>query len=272
MQKLLEMLAQRASILLIIGGALIIIVGAANGFTINNFSIAFPDLWGRYIVLAVGAVLIAFGFYLEKRDPRQTGVSGVSGSRGQNAGSITFEYLETPTRITHTRHNRLKINSGFLDWVQCSIMLWVLVPPKEEGLRLTKGRSRYILAHQLGGWDRGKNEWRNLFSLRYRGTGDSTIWEVAISNDIARRLAPRMSLPDRLTPGWHLFLIRWDSSKPEISFWIDGDAGGNVISQKFQDTWPKKLTNVVTVGAFSEADIEYENSYCETAMPFSDNQ
>ncbi len=267
MQKLLEMLAQRASVLLIIGGAFIIIVGASNEFTINNFSMAFPDPWGRYLTIGVGATLTVFGFYLEVREPRPTGISGMIDSKSEDVGRVTHEYLEFPNRITFPRGNRLKIKSEFLDWSQCSIMLWVLVPPKGEGLRAPKGRkSRYILGHQLGGWEANNGEWHNLFSLRYRVVEEDAIWEVAISNDRARRLLPRMTHLDRLDPGWHHFLIRWDSSKPEISFWIDGGAGGNVISQRFQGTWPRKLADTVTVGAFSVNGREDEVTYCETQL------
>lgn len=267
MQKLLEMLAQRASVLLIITGAFVIVMGASNEFTINNFSMAFPDLLGRYLTIGVGATLVVFGFYLELRAPGSSAISEIANNQGEDAGRITVEYLETPNRVTFPRHNRLRINSEFLDWSQCSIMLWVLVPPKGEGLRAPKGgKSRYILGHQRGGWEASKYEWHNLFSLRYRVAEEGAIWEVAISNDEARRLSPRMTRPDSLDSGWHLFLIRWDSSKPEISFWIDGDAGGNVISQRFQGTWPRKLASTVTVGAFSVNGDEHQDTYCETQL------
>ena len=40
-------------------------------------------------------------------------------------------FLEEPLLISASKKNRLKIDSDFLLWEQCTLMMWVLVPPKK---------------------------------------------------------------------------------------------------------------------------------------------
>lgn len=263
MQKLLEALSGRASIPIIIAGALVLLIGAANGIVTHSFSLIFPDSMGRYLALAIGAGLIIFGVYLEALERRTRGSTASQTARTSRAFSDnTIMELHEPTKVVFPKE--IRVDSVFLRWPECSILLWVDVPPKGERLRHTTGdHSRYLLSHQRGGWNKENLQWGNMFSLRYSHGGQ---WQVVISNTEAEGLILRLGNSDPLSSGWHHFHISWDVRKQELVAWIDGGTVARVLAKSFQGNWPENFAPTVAVGAFSMTDNDYRDYYCDTVL------
>jgi len=62
---------KRTSVVLIILGALLLIVGASGHINISNFNLLLPDLVSRLIVGTFGGVLLAFGSFVAWRESSQ---------------------------------------------------------------------------------------------------------------------------------------------------------------------------------------------------------
>lgn len=60
-----------------------------------------------------------------------------------------LSYLRDSLIISSARMNPLKISGEFLLWSECTVMLWVQVSPKGQGLR-DSPNNRYLLAHHTG--------------------------------------------------------------------------------------------------------------------------
>lgn len=168
-----------------------------------------------------------------------------------------LECMHKELEISSTKRNHQHVNSSFLDWEQCILMLWVLVPPSGQGLRNAL-HFRYLLAHQTNDPQESQNY--NMFSLRY--TPDNN-WEVTFTNNRAEYPPEPLRIRDGLQPGWHRFLISWNRSKPEIVFRIDEGQGGDSRSSSYLPYWLKNRADSVIIGAWVS---QYEDSYCETTL------
>jgi hypothetical protein len=261
MQNFLETIAKRSSVFIIFVGCLVLILGTANGISINSISLTFPDATGRWVTIITGIVLIAFGLYLVTHEkPDRTNPIEATPSLKRLISTKYHPLFEEPYLITANSKNRSRIPSDFIHWDKCTIMLWVLVPPQGERLRNSPPEhSRYIIAHQTGKWNYERIEWTNLFALRYA----QNKWQVAISNNQAERVSPTISIPDGLTPDWHHFLITWNRPKSELYFCIDGKP--NRFAQSLSN-WTTTLASEVTIGTWGADDEEYNNRYCETQL------
>ena len=52
-------------------------------------------------------------------------------------------YIKKPLWVSHGLRNYLPVQSSFLLWPQCTIMMWVFVPPEGKGLR-NSPHNRYL--------------------------------------------------------------------------------------------------------------------------------
>jgi hypothetical protein len=206
---------------------------------------------------APGGTMVELGTGTVRGDTeRVKAIDGIT-SRISSQEPKIDQYLERSSWISSTRRNELRIGSDFLLWDQCTLMLWVLVPPLGAGLR-DAPHYRYLVAHHTGDAEDLQNY--NAFALRY--TPDHH-WEVVFSNNKAQYAAEALRIDDRLEPGWHHFLITWDRLKPELLFLIDrGRRGGN-RSEIFLAYWPERLSENAVLGAWMPA---YEESYCDTKL------
>lgn len=161
--------------------------------------------------------------------------------------------------ISSATKNLRQMDSSFLSWPKCSIMVWVLVPPQGQGLR-DAPNYRYLFAHITN--DPREMQQCNLFALRYT---PHKHWEVAFTNDQAQFAPGTFVIPDGLQPGWHHFFIAWDHSKPELIFRIDDGRGGENYSKSYLSYWPKRQADKVTIGAWVTTD-PYSASYCDTHL------
>jgi len=168
---------------------------------------------------------------------------------------IKRSYLDEPLLISFAKKNRLKIPSDFLYWQQCTIMMWVLVPPRGQGLRDSPS-NRYLLAHHTGKTNSENHTYFNHFSLEHSA---GRVWRVRFSNDKAEYPNPPLLIQDGLDPGWHQFLIAWDRSEPKIVFLIDAGRSGNDYLTSFSKNWPERLADNLTVGTWV-IDMECHNS------------
>ena len=143
----------------------------------------------------------------------------------------------------------------------CSIMIWVKVPPKGEGLRSLKS-NKYIIAHTTGAVNERGWPYNNRFSL---GLMSSGCWEVRVSNNCAEQdCEVSIGFADVLDSGWHHFMIAWDRSQPIIEFIIDGGKSGKDLAKEtFFSHWPTQLTDKVIIGGWAS---ENECFYCETEL------
>lgn len=205
-----------------------------------------PLLWVTWVtrevvLLRKGVIALREEASVQREEPKPV-------SRPTNERHL----LEDPLWISSVRKNQQKINSDFLGWDQCTLMIWVLVPKRGNSLRNAPD-NRYLLAHQT----EGISDF-NRFALLY---SSSNRWEVQFSNNKAE--SNQLRIDDGLDQGWHHFLIAWDRTRPDLVFLIDGRVGGSDRSKSYLPCWPERLGDFITVGAWVSA---YDTSYCETNL------
>jgi len=194
-------------------------------------------------------------------------VGGIISHRKKDGENVLIgfkgrRYLQEPLEISAQAKNRLKIESDFLLWAQCTILLWVYVPPKGKGLRNSPS-NKYLLAHHTGEANRENWTYYNQFVLRHTSVRER--WEVQFSNGKKPPQYPDeyLTIGDGLEVGWHQFMIAWDNEKPKLTFTIDGGKGGNDLSTSYRPFWVEELDEKVTVGAWV---TDWEGHYCETKL------
>lgn len=165
--------------------------------------------------------------------------------------------------ITAKAANAFEIESDFLRWSQCTIMLWLFVPPKGRRLR-DSPHNCYILAHNTGKVD--EEIYFNQFGFRHcSGRGRMGRWEIQFSNNQAEYPERYLTATDGLKRGWHHFLIAWDDEvRRKLTLVIDLGKGGGSVSKSYLPYWPEKLAETVCVGAWDPGD--WEGYYCETRL------
>ena len=168
-----------------------------------------------------------------------------------------LKFYDNSIWISATKKNKQVIDAQFIKWDECTLLLWVYVPPKGEGFR-DAPHNRYLLAHHTG--DAESLENFNAFALRY---SKSNTWDFSISNSKPKYLPTPIKMEDGLEPGWHHFMISWDRLRPELNIYIDLGKCGNYRSTTFLSFWPEKISENVTIGAWVSG---YDSSYCETKL------
>jgi hypothetical protein len=166
-------------------------------------------------------------------------------------------YFDEQVYISAEKRNRLGIDSDFLFWEKCTLVMWVFVPPKGQGLR-DAPHNRYLLSHNTG--EARTHVFLNQFALRYslRKT-----WEFECSNNNAEYPKESVVITDGLEPGWHQFLLAWDRSKPKLLFLIDEARSGSKLSSTIFKTWPERRADEVFVGTWTS---DWEGHYSETKI------
>lgn len=253
MEYLLKGITKRSSILILSIGAILLIIGASNGVTIGNLSLIPPDTVGRILFVVVGMLLIGVGVSLEIRD------QSVQQYRSLYKTSSKSYFQKEPQLITSSNMNRLKIESGFLLWEKCTLVMWVLVPPKGQGFRDSPS-NRYLLAHHTGNADEKGIRFHNQFCVRHSSTRKR--WEVTFSDNNAEYTSAPLAIADGVTTGWHHFMISWDRNKPRIEFKIDDGKSGNDFANSLSN-WPEKAVDNASVGAWMS---DWGGHYCETQI------
>jgi hypothetical protein len=168
--------------------------------------------------------------------------------------------FQGPQFISAAVKDQPKISASFVRWQQCTIVAWVLVPLKGQGLR-GGPTYRYLLSHRTHQLEKGKDS--NVFALRYYPPEDNQ-WGIWISNEQAEH--NHLTISDRLEPGWHHFLIAWDHSVPRLVFLIDGGSQGSNCTSSYRTCWPARHTNDAFVGSWVAPPPPFANSYCETRL------
>ena len=161
--------------------------------------------------------------------------------------------------ISSDRSNRQSIDNKFLTWDECTILFWMFVPRRGEGLR-NAPHNRYIFAHQTG---EGEN-WHhyNAFFLRY---SSKNTWDLIFSNPRGE-LTPdnhRFRFDDGLEAGWHRVQITWNHSIPLLTFLIDGGDRISIRYKSHLNYWPRERDDAAYIGAWVNP---YPESYCETKI------
>lgn len=179
--------------------------------------------------------------------------------------SIKRKYLSEPIEILSRTKNRIRIDSDFLLWEKCTIVLWVYVQPQGEGLRNSPDH-RYLIAHNTGEIKVEGEKWPryfNQFALRHASTRGK--WELKFSNAKAppEYYPNGLIIGDGLLEGWHQFVISWNHDKPKIMLFIDGGKSGQDLSTSYLPYWPKEIDQNITIGAWTN---DYSGHYCETRL------
>lgn len=212
---------------------------------------------GQYVasVVMLAAVLIGWQVWLTFE------VVSLRRSRkpaDQMTARPVFKHLDAPIEISASRENRQKIESSFLLWPECSIMMWVWVPPKGQGLRDSPS-NRYLLAHHTGEGEQ-KDSYRNQFALRHSSARSR--WELQTSNGKAE-YGRSLAVKDGLEPGWHHFAMSWDRSARKQLMLVDGgDAGNDLLLNGFGH-WPEQVADAVVVGGWVSG---WHGHYCQTRI------
>ena len=173
---------------------------------------------------------------------------------------ITEEKLNVPVEITSEQDNCCKPSSKFLKWDKATIMIWVYITPKGEGIR--DSRNCYILAHSTGEVP-NPIRYRNRFSIGYMGKSVNKNWMVNISDNAANEVK-LLEINDNLSSGWHHFLVSWDKQVMEAQFYIDlGQNGDDTVTgfKPMSTNWPEKIQHKIHIGSWMPV---HRVHYCET--------
>jgi hypothetical protein len=170
--------------------------------------------------------------------------------------------------------NPYRIQSDFLHWPECTLLVWVSVPENGEGLRNAPGW-RYLLAHNTGQEPRteGEQTWRfyNLFAIRYSSCHGR--WVLVYSNSRAKQ--GFLAIDDSLSAGWHQFSVAWNRSR--LVFRIVPREPGHEVSRLYERQcnemylkhWPEVVSRQMFLGAWMPAnadEVPYKTSYCNTRL------
>jgi hypothetical protein len=238
-------------ILVLILGILLVVFSATKGIRTSNIDLSL-DIAGRIVVGILGLILIFFYW------------------RGRiiiHAKNSKFKipplFSDKPFEIIYKKRNCRKINSEFILWDKCTIMFWIYIPPKNEGIRNSPS-NRYILSHYTGVVNPKDSytTFYNQFCLRHNTKNK---WSIAVSNNQAEYIKP-ITLDDELLVGWHHFFVAWNTLENELKFLIRDRNGEVRIEDVFDncfDHWVEKLHNKVTVGAWQKPS---ECHYCEAKL------
>jgi hypothetical protein len=248
----LEKIFDKRTLLFIIG-VLLVVFSATTGIKSQSFNLSL-DVTGRIVAGSLGVILI--GFYLFKNDHCPLGKKTTI----KNSFSL---FTDKPFYVNSKKKNRRKMSCDFLFWDSCTIMIWVKIPPKGEGLRNSPS-NRYIMGHHTGAVNIHDNHTKfyNQFCLRHNTKNK---WSIAISNNQAQYSSP-ITLEDNLRVGWHHFFITWNTVDNVLKFVIRNKSGEVQAEDLFNncfDFWVEKLNNTVTIGTWQG---NYEGHYCETNL------
>ncbi len=172
------------------------------------------------------------------------------------------QYLHETAFFSANNKNLVKVNADFLTWMQCTILVWVLVPPKGTGLRDSQS-NRYILAHSTGATDENGDRYYNQFCIRYSSVRNR--WEVQYSNGKPEYPYEYLTKEDDFRAGWHQFMITWNNHLPEIILMIDNRKNDGGIPEKYLDYWPNSVAENVLIGGW-DVDADSDSYYCETKL------
>jgi hypothetical protein len=200
--------------------------------------------FGSSVALVVSLILLALAIFIAILQRKRTKIA-------------VEKILDTDIWVSASRRNRLCIDSSFLARDGGTLLFWLLVPRKGEGLRQAPD-NRYVFSHHTGEDD--GSAYPNAFFLRY--SSDST-WDFCISNpdgEMPNDLG-NYCLADGLSPDWHHFHITWDHSIPRLQLLIDSGKSISFTSRTYLPYWPREFASCVYFGAWT---TDYPESYVET--------
>ncbi len=116
MQDFLQGILKRTSLFVIITGAILVLIGAATEIAFGTFSIRIPDIGGRAVAVVVGAVLIAFGLFVEWQEYSQAKQkeSGLAyASIRTSSRSITTKSESIPLQMIDFNYQDAPLNHGW---------------------------------------------------------------------------------------------------------------------------------------------------------------
>ncbi|HXD11710.1 MAG TPA: hypothetical protein VN653_16715 [Anaerolineales bacterium] len=167
------------------------------------------------------------------------------------------QFYEGSISISASQKNNQHIAADFIQWDECTLMLWVYIPQQGEGLR-DANKNRCLFSHTTGHTEAWADF--NGFTLRHN---DNKHWHFSFSDDQARHAPQGILIEDGLEPGWHHFLIQWDKLKPELRLLIDKGICGNARLSTFLSYWPEKNADNITIGSWETGAVD---TYCETKL------
>jgi len=170
---------------------------------------------------------------------------------------VMQQYFDESIWISSERKNKQPIPANFIQWDECTLMVWVYIPPLGDGVR-DGNKNRCLFSHTTGHNDAWANF--NGFTLRHN---EHNQWHFSFSNSKARYASKPLLIEDSLDAGWHHFLLQWNKFIPELKLLIDKGVRGSARSNTFLSYWPEKNAENITVGAWENGD---SNSYCETKL------
>ena len=154
MEKIIEALTERAWLAVVVLGALVFIIGAAGGMTIQNTSLQVADWGGRVALVTLGFLVIAAGLLSLRQE--------------QNSPINRRSYTKYGIRIEHPVNNHT-VHGGFVEITGC----YKRKPPGKS-LRLfvlAEDRVRYWPHHIVEQFDEDNRKWFAHVSLE-GGSGE----------------------------------------------------------------------------------------------------
>jgi class 3 adenylate cyclase len=149
------------------------------------------------------------------------------------------QYIEHPKRIVESfRAFAFRKSIGTLS-------LWVCLEEVGQGIRQLNN-NRYLFACVR----RAKPRYKNVFALchgpmRFNPSAEPS-WKLWLADEDGRERI--WSCPDggRFSPGWHLFIVRWNHNEDVLEMLIDGKS--HIKATDYLQYWPKGRADHAHIG------------------------
>ena len=114
-------LLKRTSVLVIVLGIIVLLIGASGDIQLGNFVFKLPDELTRWLIVVVGLALIVFGIFLEWQD--------ISGKKFTTKQSPQTQKFEKQSNIVVSRERLEKAQT--IDWMAFSMYKTLSIYEKE---------------------------------------------------------------------------------------------------------------------------------------------
>lgn len=164
----------------------------------------------------------------------------------------------------------IQLSSDFLQNTIGSISIWVYIHSFNEGIRDLNGY-RPLISHDTAkglkvSLDGRDKSYLNVFSFRHTKNNE---WQLWLSNDKGEYGLWKINDSDKITSGWHNFVIRWDHGQELFEILRNGEPFLKCNDYKY--FWPCNYSKYVILGAWQDLNSASFINTCIFRLIISSN-
>lgn len=262
MKEVIGKLFERSSIVLILLGVVLFLIGAAEKIAISTFLLEITGLFWRVAISIIGFALAVLGVFLLLKENLVKGDKSSSGKEHSMTSSKSILFDNNPKLITGSKKDSaIVLDSSLLQNRAGTIMFWVFLNNENQGIRELIN-NRYLVSHatEAGG------PYRQVFSLSlgpksYNPVADR-LWKLWLKGE--NNTEKVWEIPDSLSlgQGWSHITIRWDFDRYNK---IEIILNGNVIitGDSPHQYWPTEFSPHLYFGTWPSRNSIH---YIETSL------